>query len=198
MKFQEYINESSLSRIWKLTTQHDSGTISAFRYASECGDGKPYTKTENKDRNAILKAKLLRMGYAVTHIKGVYTENYGSDSEIDVNEESFLVIDLRDRGHLREDLIKLGSLFEQDSVTYSNASGEYYLIGTNRCPNSYPGYGIVSRLGSTIYGKDGQFHSKVKGRPFVFLKTGSLIESIRKYSIAEIRSIHVLSEKSVI
>jgi hypothetical protein len=198
VRLQTYIAESSLSRIWRLTTQHDSGTISAFRYAKDCGDGDVYTKNENRQRNAILKAKLLRMGYGVTPIKGVYIENYGSNDERDVNEESFLVVDINDKGKLRDDLIKLGEMFEQDSITYSKANGEYYIIGTNKCPNSYPGYRMVHRLGSTIYGEGGEFHSKVKGRPFEFKKLGKLIESIRKFSIAEIRSIHHLSEKEII
>ena len=198
MKFADYISESSLSRVWRLTTQHDSGTISAFRYAKNCGEGEVYAKNENKQRNTILKAKILRMGYTITPIKGVYIENYNSNNERDVNEESFLVIDINDKSKLRDDLIKLGEMFEQDSITYSKANGEYYIIGTNKCPNSYPGYRIVHRLGSTIYGEGGEFHSKVKGRPFEFKKLGKLTESIRKFSIAEIRSIHHLSEREII
>lgn len=178
-------------------TQHDSGTISAFRYARECGEGEVYTRAENKKRSAILKAKILRMGYGVTPIKGTYIENYKSDNEIEVNEDGYLVVDLDDKDNLRYDLIDLGRKFEQDSITYSRANGEYYIIGTNKCPYSYPGWGIVSRLGSTIYGEKGKFHSKVKGRPFVFKKAGKLIESIRKFSISEIRSIHHLSEQEI-
>jgi hypothetical protein len=198
MKFAAYMNESSLSRVWKMTTQHDSGTISAFRYARDCGDGEVYTRNENKQRNAILKAKLLRMGYAVTPVDGIYVENYGSTHQRDVSEESFLVVDMKDTDRLRRDLIKLGEAFEQDSITYSNANGEYYLIGTNKCPDAYPGYRIVHRLGSTIYGEGGEFHSKVKGRPFEFKKLGRLIEGISKFSIAEIRSIHALSERRIL
>lgn len=197
MKLKKFVNESSLSRVWKLTTKHDSGTISAFRYARDCGKGDVYTKKENRDRNAILKSKLLRGGYSVTPIKGVYIENYGSLEEIEMNEESFLIIDIRDMGNLRYDLIELGKMFEQDSVTYSRSNGEYYLIGTNKCKHSYPGHGIAKKLGKTIYGKKGEFHSKVSGRPFVFKKVTGNTNTIKNYSIAEIRSIKALSERKI-
>lgn len=38
------INESSLSRIYRQTKEHDSGTILAFRSARDCNEGEPYTK----------------------------------------------------------------------------------------------------------------------------------------------------------
>ena len=45
--FNSYLQESSLSRLWKHSREHDYGTITAFRYAPECGNGTPYTKKEN-------------------------------------------------------------------------------------------------------------------------------------------------------
>ena len=191
------INESSLNRVWKHTTEHDSGIISAFRYAKDCSEGDIYTKKENMDRNAILKAKLLVKGYNITPIKGVYIENYKSDNEIDVNENSFLVIDIKDMGKLRDDLKKLGKIFEQDSITFSKSNGEYFIIGTNKCPDSYPGYGIISKLGKTIYGKKGVFHSKINGRPFVFEGVNGRTNRLRNFSISEIRSITNLSERRI-
>ena len=47
MKLKNLIKESGLSRIWKHMSEHDTGTISAFRYARDCGLGKRYTKNEN-------------------------------------------------------------------------------------------------------------------------------------------------------
>ena len=195
MKFEEYINESSLSRIWKHSKNHDSGTISAFRYAKNCGEGDVYTTKQNKDRNAILKAKLLTKGYSVTSIKGSYTENYGSDNEIDVNEESFFIVDINDTDELKKDLIKFGEMFEQDSITYANKKGDYYLIGTNKCPNSHPGYKKEVKEGKSIYGEKGKFFSKIGGRPFVFKNIDSKTNVLKEYSISEIRSIEHLSQK---
>jgi len=167
-----------------MVTKHESGTISAYRYAPNCGEDIPYTTFQNRERSAILKSKLLRKGYGITKIGGVY-------------EDSFLVIDLENNGNLRQDLKVLGEEFEQDSITFSKPNGEYYLIGTNKCEFSYPGYKIVKRLGSPMFGKDGEFHSKVSGRPFVFGKVKSELSTIGDYSISEIRTLCYLERKEI-
>jgi len=195
MSFKQYITESSLSRIWKQTKEHDSGTISAFRSAKDCNDGEPYTIKENLQRSAKLKAKLLSLGYGVTKIKGTYIENYGSNDEREVKEDSFIVVDLKDTGNLEKDLRKLGEEFEQDSITYQEKDGPYYLIGTNKCPNGYPGYGKKIKLGKPIYGKSGEFHSKINGRPFVFERVVTDLKSLTDFYPTEIRSIKLLSEE---
>jgi len=185
------MNESSLSRIWKQTKEHDSGTISAFRSARNCGEGEPFTKSENKRNSKILKAKLLKLGYGVTKIDGTYIENYKSPNEIEVKEESYLVINLKDDKGFKENLIKLGTEFEQDSITYQEKDGDYYLISSNTCEEGYPGFGEIGveiKLGKPIYGKDGEFHSKVNGRPFVFEGFNDKVETLLSKSISEIKS----------
>lgn len=155
------IDESGLSRIYQHYMEHDSGTISAFRGNLEL--------KENKARNKELKGYLLSKGYGVTSIKGTYIENYGKEDAREVNEESFFVIDLEDSGNLKQDLIKMGKKYGQDSITFSksgNEGGLYYLIGTNE--DGFPGFGKEVKLGKPMFGKDGQFHSKINGRPFVF------------------------------
>lgn len=192
------VNESSLSRIWKQTQKYDSGTISAFRDARECGDGVKYTKSENKKRNSILESKLLSMGYGITKIKGVYIENYGSDNEKHVNEESFLVVDIENKGTLKKDMMILGEKFEQDSITYSKPSGEYIIISTNECPNGYPGFGkigVEKKLGKSMFGKKGEFYSRVNGRPFVFESIQNRLRLLSEYPPTQIRSIKHLSEQ---
>ena len=192
--FSSYLNESSLSRIWKQTKEHDSGTISAFRSAKDCNQGEPYSKKENLQRNAKLKAKLLNLGYGVTKIKGTYIENYGSDNEKEVKEDSFIVVDLKDTGKLEKDLRKLGEEFEQDSITFQKKDGDYYLIGTNNCPDGYPGKGKKIKLGKPMYGKSGEFHSKINGRPFVFESVESNLKKLTDFYPTEIRSIKLLAE----
>lgn len=196
--FLKHLSESSLSRVYKLHTQHESGTLSAFRYADNCGEGTPLTKKENRDRNALLKAKLLKLGYGVTLIRGVYVENYNSDQAKEVQEESFIVVDLKDKGTLKEDIATLGKYFEQDSVTYSEKGGEYYIIGTSHCEFAYPSYGQEIKLGTPMFGSDGVFHSKVNGRPFVFAEAPhDEVESLDKHTPTEIRSIDKLSERTL-
>ena len=49
--FKKYLNESSLSRLWKHNEEHDAGALTAFRKGSECGTGETYSKKENTQRN---------------------------------------------------------------------------------------------------------------------------------------------------
>ena len=197
MKLKQYINESSLSRVWRHVTKHDSGTISAYRYVRNCGKGDRYTRAEKKKRNNILKSRLLRLGYGVTDIRGVYIENYKSDNEIRVKEESFIVVDIDDTGNLKRDLMKLGEEFEQDSITFSKSNGEYYLIGTNHCDLDYIKFGESVKLGKSFFGKDGEIFSRVNGRPFIFESIDNKVAEMKYYSIAELRSIRFFSEEDV-
>jgi len=192
---KEYLNESSLSRIYRQTRDHDFGTITAFRSARDCNQGEPFTKKENLQRNKSLVAKLRAKGYGVTAIKGSYIENYGSKNAKEVGENSFLVIDLKDKGNLKKDLLKLGEAFEQDSIIFGEASKGGTLIGSNKCPDGYPGYHKEAKQGGAVFGAKGEFLSRVNGRPFVFK------ESIEAYSYplvkypTEIKSISLLAEQ---
>lgn len=173
-KYQQFLtentllNESGLSRIWKQTKEHDFGTITAFRDARDCNEGERYTSKEKKQMNKSLLAKLLSLRYGVTKIKGSYIENYGKKNAKEVGENSFIVIDILDKGTLRKDLLRLGEEFEQDSIIFGVKGRHGTLIGTNKCPNGYPGYHKTSKQGGAIFGETGEFMSRVKGRPFIF------------------------------
>jgi hypothetical protein len=180
MKVKDIITESSLSRVYRATRDHDFGTITAFRYAPECGTGEPYSLRENQQRNSSLLAKLRAGGYGVTSIKGSYIENYGSPDAREVGENSFLVVDIQDRGNLLETLLKLGEEFEQDSIIYGRAGEQGTLIGTNHCPGGYPGYHKEAPQGGAIFGKTGEFMSRVGGRPFIFAESAD----VQYYGIA--------------
>ena len=181
-EFKEYITESSLSRLWKHSQEHDYGTITAFRYAPECGEGTPYTKKENLQRNKSLLAKLRSKGYGVTSIKGSYIENYGKATAREVGENSFFVADMQDKGRLKKDLLALGEEFDQDSIIFGDKGKSGALFGTNKCPEGYPGYGKKLVQGGAIFGKEGEFMSRVNGRPFVF--TEALHTSLTYYGVS--------------
>ena len=166
--FSNYLQESGLSRIWKHSEEHDYGTITANRYAPDCGEGTPYTKKENQQRNKSLLSKLRAKGYGITAIKGAYIENYGKPTAREVGENSYFVADLQDKGRLKKDLLALGEEFEQDSVIFGAKGKAGVLFGTSDCPDAHPGAGKKSVQGGAIFGKEGEFMSRVKGRPFVF------------------------------
>lgn len=187
--FIQYLNESSLSRLWRKYKEFDSGTITAFR-------GSKDIKTNLKN-NLELKTELIRRGYSVTAIDGVYIENYGKPNAQEVREKSFIVFDVNGNGKLRKDLEELGNKYDQDSITYScAATGEYYLIGTNK--TGYPGMGVEVKLGKPMFGKSGEFHSKIKNRPFVFEGISQGIDDwdaqLTKYNISRIRSVKMSSD----
>lgn len=195
MKINEIITESSLSRVYQATQKHDYGTITAFRYAPECGTGAPYTYAQNQQRNKSLLAKLKAAGFGVTSIKGSYIENYGSADAREVGENSFLVVDVQDKGNLKSVLLALGEEFEQDSIIYGDAGDVGTLIGTNNCPEGYPGYHNEVPQGGAIFGKSGEFMSRVNGRPFVFAESVELLEyGFAKYP-TELRGPHLTSKR---
>lgn len=187
--------ESGLSRIHKAIKKHDYGIITAYRYAPECGTGEPYTYDQNQKRNSHLLAKLRARGYGVTAIKGSYIENYDSTNAREVGENSFFVVDIQDSGSLRDDLLKLGEEFEQDSIIFGSAGETGSLIGTNNCPTGYPGYHNEVPQGGAVFGKTGEFMSRVKGRPFVFSESQELVEyGVAKYP-SELRGPVAMSKK---
>ena len=155
------LTESSLSRLWKKHKEYDAGTITAYR-----GER---TNSENRSLNAKLKSALLGGGYSVTEIDGIYTENYGTKDARDVKERAFIVFDHKASGKLYSDLKRLGEMYDQDSITFWDVKKKQYkIVGTSKRDTAYPKYRQEIVLGKPMFGVDGEFHSKISGRPFVF------------------------------
>jgi len=176
--FKQLINESSLSRLWKHNEEHDCGALTAFRKGPDCGDGTPYTKKENTQRNKSLLAKLKAKGYGVTKLHGKNPEGGKSVTEI-----SYFVVDLQDKGNLEKDLRKLGEEFDQDSILFVpkgaiKGDSKAYLIGTNKCENNWLGYGKKEVFAKGRMGYDSPIYtSMVNGRPFIFESVGETVKS---------------------
>lgn len=155
----ENMKESSLSRIYNKMMTNDTGAITAFR--------SNFTNSENKDRNKLLLAKLFRLGYGVTSIKGSYIEDFGTVNAQEVGEDTFFVEDLKAKGNLEQDLVNLGKEFDQDSILFIPKGGDgSVLIGTNNA--DFPGLNQKISMGKFGGGQSGEFFSRVNGRPFVF------------------------------
>ena len=167
-EFNEFITESGLSRVYQHSKEHSIGTITAFRDAN--------STSTNKKLNKGLKTRLLALGYGVTAVKGSYIENHGQDNAVEVDEDVFLVVDLKDGNKLKENLIKLGKKYDQDSILFINqGSNSGVLIGTN--DTGYPGLGKQMILKRALFGEKGEFYTKVNGRPFT-LKEEVLFEEV--------------------
>jgi hypothetical protein len=185
------LSESGLSRIHQMITEHDCAIITAFRSnpsdETYCVGGgkepieelkrdKEHTLTKNRERNRNLKAFLLDKGYGVTAVKGSYIENFKTEMALEVQEDSLFVVNLQDKSDFYEVLKNLGRLFCQDSVIFIPKGGtEAYLYGTNN--SEFPGLDNKVETGRFVGGKEGEFMSRIKGRPIVFTQ-GSIEEGL--------------------
>jgi hypothetical protein len=176
-KFGKVLNESSLTRIHSHIMKHDCAVITAFRSKlincmSE-DDGDKLNIRDNKNRNKHLKAALITLGYGVTSVKGTYIENYMSDNQVEVKEDSYFVVNLNDNPDFVSHITKLGEMFCQDSVMIVERGGNNnYLFGTNK--SDFPGYGEKIELGHFKPGIEAEFMTKVGGRPFALESFGDL------------------------
>ena len=172
---KEVLTESSLSRMWTHMQNHQTAMITAFRDDPDASEGcvmdpQPVEGEDaldkNKMRNRDLKATLLKFGYGVTAVEGTYIENYMKKNAVEVKEDSMFVVNLEDDPKFFANLEMLAQKFCQDSVLLVPQAGEgAYLKGTN---DSYPGLGKSEKVGSFTGGKEGEFMTRVKGRPVVF------------------------------
>ena len=158
----EIIEESSLSKVWRDTQKYDCGGITGYRDEN--------TKEVNKKNNKEIMVYLKSKGYSVIKIRGNYIENFGKKGQKEVGENSFFVVDYKENGNLRKDLLKLGQRYDQDSVLFVKKGGKNAeLIGTSKRDNSYPGFGKIQKVGDAKFGyHKKEFLSRVGGRVFAF------------------------------
>jgi hypothetical protein len=193
------LNESSLSRVHQHIVSHDTAMLSAFRNNpaddSECGEGAEPSQEENtgtlsvnKRRNRDLKATLLTLGYGVTKMDGSYIEGFDTPEAIEVAEDSFFVVNLKDNPNFFSDIRQLGVRFCQDSVLLIPQGGKgASLLGTNN--GDFPGLGENIALGDLSLGEEAEFMSRVRNRPFTFGEGLDTYSQLSRYSRMAAKSI---------
>jgi len=156
------ISESSNSRIYNWFNYSDCAILTAFR-----GN---LRRDENIKRNAELKKILMKKGYSITEVKGVYIENYKRENPREVLENSFLVCNSNQYNGFKSFIIDLGKEYDQDSVLICPRGGKNaFLYGTNH--TGYPGMDESEDVGNLKMKKDGEFYSRKSGGiSFTFLK----------------------------
>ena len=167
-EYRQVVNESSLSRMRQHMMEHDTAMITAFRGYIKGEDGEQVTviRKQNLKRNSQLKAQLSKK-YNITVVQGKYIEDYGTNDAKEVGEVTFFVVDQDDTGNLERDITQAGIDWYQDSVLFVEKGAKNgRLIGTN--DSDFPGYKKVIKVGNPIFGKSGEFMTKMRGRPFVF------------------------------
>ena len=178
-EMRRLLNESNTKRLYKHLMNYDCAVITAYRDSLKgCLKGSlgidkedsefiELTKKENQSRNKVLLTALLRLKYGVTSVVGTYIENYMTDNEVPVSEHSFFVVNLTNDPKFKENLIKFGKYFCQDSVLFMDKGDvNNYLYGTN---NSHPGVGNIGQLGKW---KDGTSeYMTTKNKKSFYLET---------------------------
>lgn len=174
-EWREFLVESSLSRVYQHTQEHDTAILTGFRGdptdTSKCAEEeigetkKGKKKQANLLRNRNLKAALLAAGYGVTKVDGSYIEDFDTPEAMEVSEDSFFVVNLKDIPDFFSDVESLGRKFCQDSVLMIPQGGKgAYLLGTNN--SEFPGLGEKISVGDLKMGEEAEFMTRVGGRPF--------------------------------
>jgi len=171
-EWNNFLNESSISRTYEHILNHETAFITAHR-----GNTKDTTKCmpdhsttlDNFERNRQMKAVLFEKGYGVTDVDGTYVEDFGTKAANEVKEDSFFVVNLNDDPSFKSFLTGLSEHFCQDSFLYVDRGGENsVLVGTNN--SEFPGFGNEASMGSFVGGKEGEFMTRVgkSKRPIKF------------------------------
>lgn len=146
------MSESSLSRVMKWREEHDTGAMATARF----GKSKAQAKKEKYELQEWLRAN----GYAYTKFDGYYQEQEMPQAS---REDSLLIVDINDKGNLKEVLMKLGAKYGQETVLFRPKGGKSVLIKTTP-----KGMGKETPQASgTDYGKrGGAAWSEIGGRAF--------------------------------
>lgn len=139
------LTESSFNRMMSWMNEKDFAIISAFRgslkdrkkysrnktYMGPDNSwewGHEFTHEENRQKNKMMVAELMILGYGVTKVKGVYPEGATKES----SEESYLVVNINDSEDFKKNILRIAEYYNQDSVYYKGRNERKgHLIGTN-------------------------------------------------------------------
>jgi len=114
--FNEFLDESSISRVWNHTQNRNVGIITAHR--GEMSDDEKLHA--NRNLEADIRDKKKGGGFGFIHVKGRYIENRGTPTERTVEHEHSYVVTspANDGGKLKGFLNKAGAKYGQESVVW--------------------------------------------------------------------------------
>lgn len=172
-EWRKFLTESSLARVHKHIMEHDCAAFSGFRddlYNSEDCTEKSIIPEEgdtNIARNRQIKAMLLDRSYGITKIDGAWINEFGTPNAKEVKEKSLFCVNLNDDPSFNSVVVELSERYCQDAILLISKGGkDAYLLGTNN--HEFPGYGNKVSQGALKMGREAEFMSKVKNRPFTF------------------------------
>lgn len=157
------INESSMTRFLRQFQKFDAAIITAFR------DGN--TKSENRALNKELFSALYAAEYSITRVDGSYIENHNTPQASEVSEDSYVVVNYKNKPNFHGTIKKLGTHFNQDSVLLIS-SGDVptaVIFGTNDA--EWPGFGKSESVGRLSLTSGNPFFTRLRNKQFAFLET---------------------------
>lgn len=154
------LDEAGLSRILSHIETRNLGFVTAFR------GGSAVPLEQNRARNRQLQNDIRQAGFGFLRVQGSWPENEGTPEEVQVTEESFLVIgkDGDDNGQLKGFLKIAGAKYNQDAVIYKpwDTTTAYLIFMSN--PSEMDAIGTFSLNPQNI----NKMYSQFKGHKFVF------------------------------
>lgn len=126
-------------------------------------------------------AEIMVKGYGVMKIKGIYPEGMTQET----GEESYLVFDNKNKGGLLELLLKLGELYNQDSIYFKpKDSLTGYLLGTNDA--DFPGYHQKGTESKFMVSTASNYMSRIGNNAFAFVSDDAIKNDNKEQAMAEI------------
>lgn len=175
-KMKSLMNESSLSRIKNWIFSKDIAGVTAFRYRltnvtpntlMDIEGGEIYSKVQNIRRNRALKSALIMLHYGVTKVAGSYIEKQPDAKDIELQEESFVVVNLNDDPKFKDNIARLSEYYNQDSFLFKEKDNLIAsLVGTNNAIE--PGYKQVVEVGQFHEKVNATYMSRIRGQGYAF------------------------------
>jgi len=154
MTFDEFLNESSLSRVWQHFTNNEKTVVILTAFRDE------KTREENLRGNKAIAASLKNAGFGYFFVEGHYTENKGTEDEVKVKEESIFAIAEKNKSrNLIELAHKLANKYNQDSIFVKEGLGDKSRV------YFYTKKGTKDKIdGKLSLGKVGEFYTKLNNK----------------------------------
>lgn len=153
----QLLNEYSFSRVYNKLKNGTCAMMTAYRGTN--------SHTENERRQKSLKQELQKLGYSFNEFNGYYIE-YTRDSEAKPQLEKSLLIYPKSLKDFKENIIELGTKYDQDTILYIK-DGEGFLIGATGNDPDFPKGQEVS-IGKVTASKIAQIYSERNGKTFIF------------------------------
>jgi len=157
MKFEKYLTETTLSRLWKHANNKNIpvSIITAFRSEN--------TNKENLQRNKVLAAKVKNAGYGYFFLEGHWIENTGTEDEVKVKESSiFIVGNNNDNGRLVGLIKQFINDYEQEAAIIKREGMDIFELIYNN--------GKVEKIGKLKPNNIDNIYSKIRrgNKTFIF------------------------------